>query len=187
MNKTVYFLGAGFSADAGGPIQNQIIQFILNDHFDVKFHDREDILEAKEEFVSFIEETLQIEKDLSDSIALEDIFTPIDRSLSNGKSFKNFDVKELSVKRQKFHLLMGAAIKYGVDFRGKNKDYIDTFAKYIDDVARLRLSNQEDDNIALITTNWDILLDNSLDDLVRSYSQEEERKEDKKLAVVDYC
>ena len=33
MNKTVYFLGAGFSADAGGPIQNQIIQFILDDKF----------------------------------------------------------------------------------------------------------------------------------------------------------
>jgi len=37
MNKTVYFLGAGFSADAGGPIQNQIIQFILDDKFIEKF------------------------------------------------------------------------------------------------------------------------------------------------------
>lgn len=187
MSKTVYFLGAGFSADAGGPIQNQFIQFILDDHFNFKFSDREDILEAKKEFVEFIEKTLQIERDLWDSIALEDIFTPIDRSLSNGKSFKSFDVKELSIKRQKFHLLMGAAIKYGVDYRHKNKDYIDNFAEYVNKIARVRLFDQKKDNIALITTNWDILLDNSLNDLVRSYSQEEERKNDKKLAVVDYC
>ena len=39
MNKTVYFLGAGFSADAGGPIQNQIIQFILDDKFIEKYKD----------------------------------------------------------------------------------------------------------------------------------------------------
>ncbi|MGE6397941.1 hypothetical protein [Chryseobacterium scophthalmum] len=187
MSKTVYFLGAGFSADAGGPIQNQIIQFILDDHFNFKFSGREDILDAKEEFVEFIEKTLQIERDLWDSIALEDIFTPIDRSLSNGKSFKNFDVKELSVKRQKFHLLMGAAIKYGVDYRHKNKDYIDNFAEYVNKTARVRLVDQKKDNISLITTNWDILLDNSLNKLVRNYSKEEERIVDKKLAVVDYC
>lgn len=187
MSKTVYFLGAGFSADAGGPIQNEIIQFILDDHFNFKFSGREDILDAKAEFVEFIEKTLQIERNLWDSIALEDIFTPIDRSLSNGKSFKNFDVKELSVKRQKFHLLMGAAIKYGVDYRHKNKEYIDNFAEYVNKIARVRLIDQKQDNIALITTNWDILLDNSLNDLVKSYSQEKERKNDKKLAVVDYC
>lgn len=29
MNKTVFFLGAGFSKDAGGPIQNQIIETIF--------------------------------------------------------------------------------------------------------------------------------------------------------------
>lgn len=41
MSKTVYFLGAGFSADAGGPIQNQIIQFILNDDFEKKFSNKQ--------------------------------------------------------------------------------------------------------------------------------------------------
>lgn len=187
MSKTVYFLGAGFSADAGGPIQNQIIQFILGNDFNFKFSNRTDILDAKVEFIEFIEKTLQIERDLWDSIALEDIFTPIDRSLSNGRSFKNFDVKELSVKRQNFHLLMGAAIKYGVDYRHKNKDYIDDFAQYVNQIAKVRLVDQKKDNIAIITTNWDILLDNSLDKLVRNYSEEKEREIDKKLAVVDYC
>ncbi|MFC4163891.1 hypothetical protein ACFOWU_09510 [Epilithonimonas zeae] len=186
MKKTVYFLGAGFSADAGGPIQNQIIQFILDEDFTIKFIDREDILQAKEEFILFIKDTLQIDKKLWDSIALEDIFTPIDRSLSNGKSFKNFDVKELSNKREKFHLLMGAAIKYGVDYRKKNSEYIDNFAVYINKIAKERLIDQKD-QIAIITTNWDIILDNSLNELVKEYSQQEEQKKSKKLAVVDYC
>lgn len=69
MSKTVYFLGAGFSADAGGPIQNQIIQFILGNDFNFKFSNRTDILDAKVEFIEFIEKTLQIERDLWDSIA----------------------------------------------------------------------------------------------------------------------
>lgn len=186
MSKTVYFLGAGFSADAGGPIQNQIIQFILDNRFNREFTS-EDILGAKTEFVSFIEDTLQIPRDLWDSIALEDIFTPIDRSLSNGKSFKNFDIRELSVKREKFHLLMGAAIQYGVDYQHKSKNYIDNFASYINSIAKERLEDLKKDQIAIITTNWDILLDNSLNDLVRSFSVMEEDKGTNRLAVVDYC
>lgn len=187
MDKTVYFLGAGFSADAGGPIQNQIIQFILSNDFVLKFNDKQNIIKARKEFISFIKDTLEIEENLWDSIALEDIFTPIDRSLSNGKSFKNFDIKDLTIKREKFHLLMGAAIQYGVDFQGRQKDYIEDFSKYINDVAKERLEDQKKDQIAIITTNWDILLDNSLNKLVRNFSIIEERTIQKRLAVVDYC
>lgn len=186
MSKTVYFLGAGFSADAGGPIQNQIIQFILNEDFVEKFRNKEKILRARTEFISFIQDTLEIEEQLWDSIALEDIFTPIDRSLTNGKSFKNYDIKALTLKREKFHLLMGAAIKYGVDFQARAQNYINDFAFFVNKIARERLDDQSKDQIALITTNWDILLDNALNKLVRNFSIEELSTK-KRLAVVDYC
>lgn len=181
MNKTVYFLGAGFSADAGGPIQNQIIQFILDDKFIEKFQRNPEVIKARKSFIKFIEKTLSIEKKLWDDIALEDIFTPIDRALSTGKSFKNFGTNELIKLREEFHLLMGSAIKFGVD-NENNKDYINEFAKYINTIAKKRLENGLDE-IAIITTNWDILLDNSFEDLTRRYSIISEDK----LAVVDYC
>jgi NAD-dependent SIR2 family protein deacetylase len=181
MNKTVYFLGAGFSADAGGPIQNQIIQFILDDKFIEKFQSNPEVIKARKNFIKFIEKTLSIDKKLWDNIALEDIFTPIDRALSTGKSFKNFGTNELIKLREEFHLLMGSAIKFGVD-NENNKDYINEFAKYINTIAQKRLENGLDE-ISVITTNWDILLDNSLEDLTRRYSIINEDK----LAVVDYC
>lgn len=181
MNKTVYFLGAGFSADAGGPIQNQIIQFILDDKFENEFQYKPEVINARKSFIKFIEKTLSIDKKLWDNIALEDIFTPIDRALSTGKSFKNFGTNELIKLREEFHLLMGSAIKFGVD-NESNKDYINEFAKYIDTIAIKRLENGLDE-IAVITSNWDILLDNSLDKLTRMYSV----KNGDKLAVVDYC
>ena len=181
MNKTVYFLGAGFSADAGGPIQNQIIQFILDDKFIEKFQSNPEVIKARKSFIKFIEKTLSIDKKLWDNIALEDIFTPIDRALSTGKSFKNFGTNELIKLREEFHLLMGSAIKFGVD-NENNKDYINEFAKYINTIAQKRLENGLDE-ISVTTTNWDILLDNSLEDLTRRYSIINEDK----LAVVDYC
>ena len=60
MNKTVYFLGAGFSADAGGPIQNQIIQFILDPEFSKKFDYKPYLKQARLDFINFIKEKLLI-------------------------------------------------------------------------------------------------------------------------------
>ncbi|QIY83702.1 hypothetical protein HER18_09230 [Chryseobacterium sp. NEB161] len=187
MNKTVYFLGAGFSADAGGPIQNQIIQFIFEEDFVEKFQHKPRIIEARKQFISFVNETLEIEEELRDKIALEDVFTPIDRALSQGKSFKKFDIKELADLRERFHLLMGAAIQYGVDFQDKDKTYIEDFAKYINSIAKERVDNLYKDQIAIITTNWDILLDNALNKLARMFSMAHSESENPKLAVVDYC
>ena len=59
-------------------------------------------------------------------------------------------------------MLMARSIQYGVDFRGHNKTYITKFADYINSIAKQRVANPELDGIGIITTNWDILLDNSL-------------------------
>ncbi|HAT3992248.1 hypothetical protein HZQ84_10545 [Elizabethkingia anophelis] len=187
MEKTVYFLGAGFSADAGGPIQNDIIKFILKENFDLIFNEEKDILKAKKSFINFIRKDLLIPKNLWPEISLEDVFTPIDRSLSNGKSFKNYDVKELVNLRESFHLLMGAAINYGLDYSKKSKQYIDQFASFIDSVAKQRLEDISKDQISIITTNWDLLVDNALNKLVKKFSENEQINNRKRLAVVDYC
>ncbi|HEY1060056.1 MULTISPECIES: hypothetical protein [Bacteroidota] len=186
MDKTVYFLGAGFSADAGGPIQNGIIQTILSKGFEEKYVDTVELSQARKEFISFLEDDLGVPESLWNAVALEDVFTPIDRCISNGKSFKKHDVKELVRIREGFHGLMGASIQFGVD-RKNEKEYIDDYANYLNNIARRRLTDIKNDNIAVITTNWDILLDNSLNTLVKEFCEEEEINGGEKLAVIDYC
>lgn len=187
MNKTVYFLGAGFSADAGGPIQNGIIVSILSDEFAETYRFKNQVIDARNKFISFIQNDLQIPEDLWNKIPLEDIFTPIDRSISNGRSFKKYDSKKLVTLREEFHYLMGAAIQFGVDDSSKDKQYVNDFATYINSIAKERLNNIKNDKIAIITTNWDILLDNSLNDIAQTYCQVEKSTNSDKLAVVDYC
>ena len=187
MNKTVYFLGAGFSADAGGPIQNQIIQFILDPEFSKKFDYKPYLKQARLDFINFIKEKLLIPDSLIEKISLEDIFTPIDRAISSGKSFKDIDSKRLVELRERFHFLMGVAIHFGVDYNGKSKVYIENFAKYINNIAKRRLDDLKKDEIAIITSNWDILLDNELNKLTREFSENDQRVGNKRLAVLDYC
>lgn len=40
IGKTIYFLGAGFSKDAGGPIQNELINTILSNEFINYYNDQ---------------------------------------------------------------------------------------------------------------------------------------------------
>ena len=88
---------------------------------------------------------------------------------------------------EKFHFLMGVAIHFGVDYNGKSKVYIENFAKYINNIAKRRLDDLKKDEIAIITSNWDILLDNELNKLTREFSENDQRVGNKRLAVLDYC
>ena len=180
--KTVYFLGAGFSCDAGGPIQNGILKNIFSDGFAEKFKENKDITTALEKFNDFIAEGLLISLDKKMDLALEDVFTPLDRCINDNKSFKEYSVNDILQMREQFHLLMAASIHYGVDLKEqKDKRYIDKFAKYIDSIAYKRIAEKKD-KISVITTNWDILLDNRIKQAV-----ETRNNENNFLSVVDYC
>lgn len=181
MNKTVFFLGAGFSKDAGGPIQNQIIETIFKPRFREVYEYRIEIMDALDAFTEFLKETLCIRDDMFSSIALEDVFTPIDRCIADGKSFDKYSVEELVILRGKLHTLMAASIQYGVDIDYGNSSYITDFARYVNTIAKQRL-NDNKDRISIITTNWDILLDNRLNNAIRMSPLSPP-----KLAVVDYC
>lgn len=83
--------------------------------------------------------------------------------------------------REKLHMLMARSIQYGVDFRDHNKKYITKFAHYINSIAKQRITNLELDGIGIITTNWDILLDNSLIEVVFTRQQKQ-----RKLIDIEY-
>lgn len=178
MNKTIYFLGAGFSKDAGGPVQNEIIKTILSEEFNSVNSDRT-TQKAYKQFIDFIKKELLIDQSNYENIALEDIFTPIDRCISEERALGHYTYKELIDLREKLHYLLAKSIKFNVEKEGNNKHYIDSFAKYVNHIAKRRIKNLAEDNIAIITTNWDILLDNSLNNAIIRNTENP--------GVVDYC
>lgn len=179
MSKTLYFLGAGFSKNAGGPIQNEIIKTLLSKDFQHSYSGNKTIMKSLLQFREFLSKELYIPEKDFEKIALEDLFTPIDRCLVDGKSFGTYDLSKLSDFRERLHNLLALSIQYNVDRKQGEAAYIDLFASHINSIAKKRIKTQED-SIAIITTNWDTLLDNILNIAIQ-------KEKDIPLSVVDYC
>lgn len=176
MEKTVYFLGAGFSKEAGGLVQSEIIETILDEEFT---KDDERLIQARDNFIGFLKEELHIYEDHYCKVQLEDVFTPIDRCIWDGLSIGRYSSKALVELREEFHGLMGAAVNYSFQKNRACGDYIDEFAEYINSVARGRMEDGVD-RVSVITTNWDVLFDHALKRAIDNGQPE-------KLSVVDYC
>ena len=181
-NKTVYILGAGFSIDAGAPLQSNIVEEIFKLNNSKSYLFNQDKMEL---FKNFLNETLYIQEDLHSSIPLEDIFTPLDRCIADNISFRNLDVIKVKEIREIVYYLIGVTLKELLTYNNE-KEYINKFAKHLFDncIERkdLGYKNPNTDKVAVISTNWDILLDNSLNKLIDNYIQKTQNK-----AVVDYC
>ena len=188
INKTIYFLGAGFSKDAGGPIQNELIKTILSDEFINYFNDPK-TKKAYDAFIGFLNDELLISENNYEYVFLEDVFTPIDRCIAEGRTLGKYSYKQLIYLREQLHYLLAKSIQYGVEIKGGNKKYIREFAKYINSIAKIRLDKFYEDNIAILTTNWDLLLDNELNRILRNETEliSGGDLENGPLAVVDYC
>lgn len=175
-DKTVYILGAGFSKEASAPSQKELVKKIFEIDRNAP-HEFENGSVSK--FKSFLTDTLLISKDLHDSVPLEDIFTPLDRCIADSISFRNLDIEATLKIRALIYYLIGKTLEYIL--RNSSKEYVDTFAKFITEKASARINHQYSilDPVSVISTNWDILLDNSI-------KSEIENKHYGK-AVVDYC
>lgn len=181
-NKTVYILGAGFSIDAGAPLQSKIVDDIFKLYSEKSFlFSEEKILK----FENFLTNTLFIDKDEHSKIPLEDIFTPLDRCIYDNISFRNLNIFEVKEIREIIYYLIGVTLKELLS-KNSDKNYIDKFAKYLFDNCINRkdhgYKDSSTDRVAVMSTNWDILLDNSLNKLVDNYIMDTSVK-----VVVDYC
>ncbi|MBT4132429.1 MAG: hypothetical protein HON27_02710 [Candidatus Marinimicrobia bacterium] len=171
-NKTIYFLGAGFSFPAGAPTQSQLTKEIFNfdiEHFIAEHgHHYPDPTKIKDlsPVKMFIENDFLLKLDNAD---LEDIYTPIDRCIIEGTSFKGKTPRQLSDLRVKLNaiisLIMDSKLRYPVA-----DAYITKLATHI------VKSNKTTDKSVVMTSNWDILLDNSITDIIQGTGD-----------VVDYC
>lgn len=178
MDKTVFILGAGFSKPANAPIQSEIIDEILNLR-SKRFGDKDKLIKGYlDDFEKFLANELFIDKKHFNSVALEDVFTPIDRCIIDGISFRSLDNKKLVELREKIYSLIILAIKEKLQNASSHKSYIDDFAEYLVKQMKPRMKNKRHDPVAVISTNWDILLDNSIKHAIEN---------DNHNGVVDYC
>lgn len=176
MNKTVFILGAGFSMDAGAPSQEKLIEKIFELHSN---NSQIYTSGTVDRFKTFLIDTLNIPVALHSNIPFEDVFTPLDKCIQDNLSFRNLDTKEVKEIRDIIYYLIGKTLQHIL--QNNNKDYIDKFATYLIDECSKRSNHNYSniDNVSVLTTNWDILLDTSLQSQIdlNFYGN----------AVVDYC
>jgi NAD-dependent SIR2 family protein deacetylase len=176
--KTIYFLGAGFSAAAGAPSQSALMGLIHDFNVDEYVNQYQGIYSAQlnnilprqhREVRNFIGKLMSE----SPNIDLEDIYTPIDRSIISGVSFKGLSPEKLRSIRESLNALIGIIIDKS--FNRGDTNYVRDFAQFIVQSNRNAASG---DKAVIFTTNWDIVLDNAIDNLCFGRNG---------LDAVDYC
>jgi len=175
--KTVYILGAGFSVEAGAPTQAKIIPEAFRLH---KANSSNFDKQRFNEFTTFVKNQLNIPKKNFQDIELEDIFTPLDRCLSESSQFRGIGLDNIMRIRESVFYVVGRTIQLLLDETDKSKEYINRFANYLRKCSSVRAEShyQRKDPVSVISTNWDILLDNSIYQAI---------SENNDNAVVDYC
>ncbi len=175
--KTVYILGAGFSIQAGAPSQAKIVEKIFEKN---RAYSSNFTRGSIRKFRNFLTNTLLIPAKFHKKVPLEDIFTPLDRCIADNISFRNLNVADIIKTRENIYYLIGRTLELLLP-PSSNKNYIDEFANYLVDRSkhRMRRKQKKKDLISVISTNWDVLLDNSIQAIIN--------KDFKDQAVVDYC
>jgi NAD-dependent SIR2 family protein deacetylase len=176
--KTVYIIGAGFSVEAGAPTQAKIIQHA----FELHNANPDDFDKTKFNiFTNFISQQLNVSEENFATVDLEDIFTPLDRCLAESSQFRGINLGSIMKVREAVFYVVGTTIQLLLNNTNDKKDYIDKFANYLTKKSSIRAnaSYRSNDPVSVISTNWDILLDNSIYEALHSNTEYN--------GVVDYC
>jgi hypothetical protein len=159
--KTVYILGAGFSYDAGFPLQNKILKRIFEfteesippPPLDILRYKNYyyDILEpARETLIPFLEKVFRLDTFPS----LEDIFTLLDQTIASRGYCHGYNTNDL----EHIRLALAQAIifvfhHYGEHIDGENEDFYRAVAAYL--IHRRMSEGQEKDPFSIILVNCD--------------------------------
>jgi len=148
MKKIVYILGAGFSKPYGIPAQQEIMKYCLEDE--------EFFKEMKKFYKEFYLFTSQrVTKSALSKIALEDVFSLLDRSIKSAHKYKDFDVSKF-IKIE--NILTNKIAEYFQSINGDDQ-YVKNF---INKLIKFRIDAKDEDKLSVITLNWDNLIDRYL-------------------------
>jgi NAD-dependent SIR2 family protein deacetylase len=175
--KTVYVLGAGFSVEAGAPTQANLLPQAIKLHEE---NPSDYDIERFSVFREFLINQLGYTEEKLADVALEDIFTPLDRCLTENSQFRGIGLEKIMEVREAVFHVVGRTIQLVLNQTKESKIYINDFAKHLTQESSKREngSYRDNDPVSVISTNWDILLDNSIYQAII----DREHK-----AVVDYC
>jgi NAD-dependent SIR2 family protein deacetylase len=175
--KVVYILGAGFSVEAGAPVQAKLLPEAIRLFEENPQNYNEERFSIFKSFL--INQLGYAEKSLKD-VELEDIFTPLDRCLTENSQFRGIGLDKIMEVREAVFHVVGRTIQLILYNTQNSKQYINEFAEYLTEKSSARAggSYRSSDPVSVISTNWDILLDNSIHQAIVQKSHN---------AVVDYC
>jgi NAD-dependent SIR2 family protein deacetylase len=170
--KTVFILGAGFSCEAEIPLQSQLLNEILR--YTPADFEEANIYEAQNFLRTFIKDLFSSRK----GIALEDIFTILDRCVIAKERFKNYTWKQLYDCRN--HLITLILHILNVKQNSLPVGIEDTYNKFSRLViTKRRRAGQSRDPIAIISSNWDTVAESFINKMFT--------KRERSSTWIDYC
>lgn len=116
------------------------------------------------------------------NITLEDVFTFFDKSYITTEYFREFSDSDLS----RYHNALKSCIIFVISLntiRGQKHSIYSEFAHYL--VDKRLCASQSDDSFAIISMNWDTLLDYSLHH--ECLKREDINKKNRNNISIDYC
>lgn len=177
-SKTVYVLGAGFSRDAGFPLQAKILD--RTDQLSLGLMDLPpgvyDLFVAAHGPWS---EFRRIAFPAAETPRLEDIFTLLDQTISNRGFFAGYSFEELAKVREALkRSILFVFHAAGEKMDKKAADFYRSVAAYL--LERRAVAGQESDPFSIVSLNWDCLLENTIYSCI-------EQMDAYGKADVDYC
>lgn len=170
-SKTVFIIGAGFSYPAHIPLQNRLLEEIFLYTPD---YTESSVLIAQKALRHFITDLFGKQND----VALEDVFTILDRGVLGKERFKNYSWQNLfELRGQIIYLILFLINKKMISVPDSAKNL---YIKLCKKIIRLRRSQgQKKDSIAIISSNWDTLIELFLN---RAFT-----KKQRSDMAIDYC
>ncbi len=181
MSKVIYILGAGFSRYAGAPSQDKILDGIIilskPTHIDLKWPSFEN---SRQLLIEFIKKVFNpTTEEMMKKISLEDLFTFLDKAMLERSGFSTFTEENVENIRE--------ALNFCIVYLFDNKlsegrpDFYNNLGKAI--IKKRKEAGQHADPLAIISLNWDIILDNALFEAIE---QENSTITTEKVGI-DYC
>ena len=150
MSKTVFILGAGFSADAHIPVQ----EAILNE-LSIKLRKRNYFSYVKD----FYERAYNISPSELGKIPLEDAFTFIDRSILSAQEVSGFTMNEMFRIQSSLKKLISISLRDKLKDFVANKSFEQTrkdYQTFFNILVNKRIID-DDDPFSIVTLNWDTI------------------------------
>ena len=173
--ETVYVLGAGFSCDAGVPLQPDILSGIRKlGLLDLPRVLSEEFVDAQNKIFDFIGRIFETAPDPR----LEDVFTLIDQSIQRKNHCLGYNWQDLEVVRSA--LLDAIVLLFHAKqdlMASADRDFYDSVAAFL--IEQRIAAGQESHPFSIISLNWDCILENAIYRCLDQYGITE--------VDVDYC